>query len=93
MGRHPVEVVVWQGPPVSLIVFVIYISGHIKWVKESICVEELWSVEDLGSVATESNANQVITILERCAAKSIMWANTQGPKFNTAKMDPALFSR
>jgi hypothetical protein len=49
-------------------------------------------VDDLGWVATGSDVNQVITILERCTAKSIEWASRQGLQFDTAKMEAALFT-
>ena len=50
-------------------------------------------VDDLGWVGTGSDVNQVVTILERCAAKSIEWASRQGLQFDTAKTEAALFTR
>ena len=72
MERQPVEAGVPQGSPVSPILFAIYTSGLIKWVEEYISeAEGRSSVDDLGWVATGNDVNQVVTILERCAAKSI----------------------
>jgi len=44
-------------------------------------------------VATGSDVNQVVTILERCAAMSIQWASRRGLQFDTAKTEAALFTR
>jgi ribonuclease HI len=44
-------------------------------------------------VPTGNNVNQVVTILERCAAKSIEWAIRRGIQFDTAKTEAALFTR
>jgi len=93
MERHPVEAGVPQGSPVSPILFVIYTSGLIKWVEEYVSTEGLSFVDDLGWVATGSDVNQVVTILERCAAKSMEWASRRGLQFDTAKTEAALFPR
>ena len=42
---------------------------------------------------TGSDVNHVVTILERCAAKSIEWASRRGLQFDTAKTEAALFMR
>jgi hypothetical protein len=42
-------------------------------------------------VATD--VNHVVSILERCAAKSIEWASRRGLQFDTAKTEAALFTR
>jgi len=84
MERHPVEAGVPQGSPVSPILFAIYTSGLIKWVEEYVSAEGLSFVDDLGWVATGSDVNQVVKILERCAANSIEWASRSGLQFNTA---------
>jgi len=81
MKRHPVEAGVPQGSPVSPILFAIYTSGLIKWVEEYAPAKGLSFVDDLGWVATGSDVNQVVTILERCVAKSIEWANRRGLQF------------
>jgi len=44
-------------------------------------------------VATGSDVNHVVSILGRCAAKSIEWANRRGLLFDTAKTEAALFTR
>jgi hypothetical protein len=94
MERHPVEAGVPQGSPVSPFLFAIYTSGLIRWVEEYVSeAEGLSFVDDLGSVATGRNVNHVVTILERCAAKSFEWASTRGLQFNTAKTEAALFTR
>jgi len=44
-------------------------------------------------VATGNDVNHVVSILERCAAKSIEWASRRGLQFDTAKTKAALFMR
>jgi len=63
--RHPLEAGVPQGSPVSPILFAIYTSGLIKWVEEYVSeAEGLFFVDDLGWVATGSDVNRVVSILE-----------------------------
>jgi hypothetical protein len=45
------------------------------------------------NIAEISDVNQVITILERCAAKSIEWASRQALQFDTSNTDAVLFTR
>jgi hypothetical protein len=76
LERGPVDAGFPQGSPMSPILFVIYTSGLIKWVTEYVSTIEGLSVVDyLGWVAHGSNVNQVVMILEKCAANSIQWAN------------------
>ena len=83
-----------KGPPVSPILFVMYTSGLIKWVEEYVSEAKMPScVDDLGCVATRSHVNHVVSILERCTAKSIEWASRRGLQFTTAKTEAALFTR
>jgi len=49
-------------------------------------------VDDRGTVATGSDINQVVMILERCAAQSIEWAGRQGLHFDTAHTETAPFT-
>ena len=94
MERHPVDAGVPQGSPVSPILFAMYTSGLIKWVEEYVLeTEGLSFVDDLGWVATERDVNHVVSILERCAARSIEWVTRQGLQFDTAKTQAALFMR
>jgi hypothetical protein len=94
MARHPVEAGVPQGSPVSPILFAIYTSGLIKSVKEYVSeAEGLSFVDDLGWVATGCDVNHVVSILERCAAKSIEWVSRRGLQFDTVKTEAALFTR
>jgi len=94
MERHPGEACVLQGSPMSPILFAIYTSGRINWVEEYISeAEGLYIVDDLGWVATRSDVNHVVSILERCAARSIEWASRRVLQFDTAKTDAALFAR
>jgi hypothetical protein len=75
MERNQVEVGVLYRSPASLILFAIHNSGLIKSVEEYVSAAHgPSSVDDLSWVATGRNANQVVTILERCAVKSIEWA-------------------
>jgi len=90
---HPVEAGVPHGSPVSLSLFAIYTSGLIKWVEQYVSEAEVLScVEDLGWVATGSDVNHVVSILERCAARSIVWASRRGLQFHTAKTEAAQFT-
>jgi len=92
MERHPVEAGVPQGSPVSLILFAIYTSGLIKWVEEYVSAEGLSFVEDLSWVAAGRGVNQVIRMLERCAARSIEWGSRRGQRSVSAKTQEALFT-
>jgi len=92
--RHQVEAGVPQGSPVSPISFAIYTSGMIKWVEEYVSQAEGLSIEDYyGWVATGSDVNHVVTILERCTAKGIEWVSRRGLQFDTVKNEAALFTR
>jgi len=57
MERYSLEAVVPLGSPVSPIVFVIYISGFITWIKEYVSAERLTYVDNLGWVATGRDVN------------------------------------
>jgi hypothetical protein len=79
---------------VSPILFAIDSSRLIKLVEESVSeAERLSFVDDLRCVATGNDVNQVVTRLERCAAKSIEWVSRRELQFDTAKMEAALFTR
>jgi len=94
MERRPVETGVPQGSPVSQILIAIYTSGLIKWVEEYVSeAEGLSFVDDLGWVATGNDVNHVVSILERCAARSIEWASRRGLQFDTAKLEEVQFTR
>jgi hypothetical protein len=93
MKRHPVDAGVPHGSPVSPILFVIYTSGLINWVEEYMSeAEGLSIVDDLGWVVTRSDVNNVLSILERCAVKSIECANRGRLHFDTVKTEAALFT-
>jgi len=65
MERHLVEVGVPQGSPVSPILFAIHTPGLIKSVEEYISeAEGLTFKDDLSGVATGSDVNHVVSILE-----------------------------
>jgi len=94
MERQTEEEGVPQSSPVSPSIFVIYTSGIIKWVEEYVSeAQGLSGLDHLGWVATRCDVNHVITISERCAAKSIDWASRRGVQFDTAKTEAALFTR
>jgi hypothetical protein len=86
MERHPVDVGLPQGSPVSLFLIAIYPSGLIQWVKKYISEDK-----GLSWVATSSNVNHHVLILEFCGAKSIEWANRLGLQFDTTKTEAPLF--
>lgn len=44
-------------------------------------------------MATGCNINHVVSIVERCAEKSIKWANGEGLQVDTAKTEAALVTR
>jgi hypothetical protein len=68
LERNAVVAEAPQGSPVSPIIIVIYTTGLIKWVEQYVSAAEEQSLEDgLGWVASGSNVNHVILILERCA--------------------------
>jgi len=91
---HPVEAGVPQGSPVSPILIAIHTAGLIKGVEERVqCIECLSFVDDLGWVATGKDLNQKVRKLEACATESIEWASRRDLQFNTAKTEPALFTR
>jgi len=93
MVRHPVQIRVPQGSPVSLILFAIHTSGLIKCVEEYVAAAEGRSfLDNLGWVATRSDVKQGVAILERCAAKSIEWASRRGQQSNMSKTEAALFT-
>ena len=92
--RHAVEAGVPQGSTVSHMLFAIYTSGLIKWVEEYVSeAEGLSFVDDLSWVSTGHDVNHIVSILERCAAKSIEWASRLVLQFDTAKREAALFTR
>jgi hypothetical protein len=61
-------------------------------VEETVQVEGLSFIDDLGWVATGKDVNQVVERLESCAAESIEWANRRDLQFDTAKTEAALFT-
>jgi len=94
MERRPLEAGVAQGSAVSPILFAMYTSGLIKWVEEYVSeAEGLSFIGDLGWVVTGSDVNHVVSIVERCAAKSIEWASKRGLQFDTARTEVVLFTR
>jgi len=69
-------------------------TEDIKWVEEYVSeAEELSVADNLGWVATGSDVNHVVSILARCAARSIEWASRRGLQFDTAKTEEAQFTR
>jgi hypothetical protein len=93
MERHLVEARVPQGSAVSLILLILYNSALIQCVTEYVSANGLSIVDNLGWLATGSDVNQVVTTIERCTAKSMEWASSQGLQFDTAKTDAVLFTR
>lgn len=68
LERHPVEAVLPQGSPVSLILFAIFMSGFIKSIEERVsAVEGLSFVDDVRWVATGNNVTQVMSKDVACA--------------------------
>jgi len=90
MDRYIVGAVVPHGSPVPPILFAIYTSGLIKCVKQYESeATGLSTLDHLGWVATGSNVNHVVSLLDRCAAKCIKWGRTRGLQFDTAKTEAA----
>jgi len=91
MERYRVEAGVPQGSLVSPILFAFYTSGLIKWVEENVSdAQQLSIVDGLGWVATGSDVYHVVSIIERCAARSIQWGSRRGLQFDTAMTEAAL---
>jgi len=94
LERNRLDAGVPQRSPVSQILFAIYTAGMIKWVEEYISEAEGQSFVDvLGWVATASDVSHTVSILERCAERSIEWDSRQGLQFDNAKTEAALFTR
>ena len=94
MERHPVEAGVPQGSPVLPIILAIYTAELMKSFKEYVSeAEGLFFGDVLSRVARGSDVNHVVSILERCAAKSTEWASRRVRQFDTAKTEAALFTR
>jgi hypothetical protein len=76
MERHPVQSRVLQSSLVSPILFAIYTSGRNTWVEQYPLEAERLSIgDDISWFAIGGNVIHVISILERCEAKSIGWAS------------------
>jgi hypothetical protein len=74
MERQPVEAGVPQGSLVWPIIFAIYTAQLIANV-ERVGAEGLSCVDEIGSIETGRDMNQVVTKLEACAAENLEWAN------------------
>jgi hypothetical protein len=73
--------------------FAIYTTGLIKWVEEYVSESDRLSlVDDVGCMETRSDVYHVVSILDRCPAKSIEWASRRGLPFDSAKREVALFT-
>jgi len=91
MERNQVKAGVMQISPVAPILFAIQTSGLIKWVQEYVVAEGLPYIYHLGRVETGHDVSQVVTTVERCAAKGIVWTNSCRLQFDTGKTDVTLF--
>jgi len=93
MERNPVDAGVLQGLPLSPILLAMHNSGLIEWVEEYVSeAEELFFINNFSWVASGRDVNHIVTILGRCAAKSIDWASRQWIQFNTAMAEVALLT-
>jgi len=91
-----VETGVPQGSPVSLVLFVIYLSGLFDQVekKEDECGSERISfVDDVAWVVEDEDVGECTQQLERCAAETTIWAEKNACRFDIEKMEAMLFTR
>ena len=75
MERHQMEAAVLLGSLVSRNLFAIYSVVLFKSVKGSFSTDRQSLGDDLDWVATTSDVDQVVPILDSGAAKSIPWAS------------------
>jgi len=92
LQSHPVEAGIPQGSPVSQILFTIYTTGLLKWVDKRVQPEGLSFVDDLGWIATGKDVNQVVRKPKAFVVESFKWESRRDLLFDTAKMEPALFT-
>jgi len=92
LKRHSVKAGMPQGSPLSPILFAMHTAGLMQWLEESVQAEGLSVVDDLGWVATGKDMKQVVNTPESCTAEIIEWATRLDLQFNSAKMEPALFT-
>ena len=91
-----VETGVPQGSPVSLVLFVIYLSGLFIRVeeKEEECESEGISfVDDVAWVVEGEDVGECTQRLQRCAAGAQNWAKEQACQFDIEKTKAILFTR
>jgi hypothetical protein len=90
LQSHPVQTVVPQGSPMSLILFAIHTAGLIKWVVERVHADGLSFLDNLGWITLGTDLNQVVTKLEVCVGDHTECASRQDIQFDTAKTEEAL---
>lgn len=93
MVQYHVQASVPQASPVSRILLAIDISEQTKWGEVYVSqAEGISLVDNLRWVATGRNINQVVTMLDRCVAWSIVWASRRGLQFDKNMTEPAQLS-
>ena len=86
------EAGITQGSPVSPILLATHTTGLIQWVEERVQAEGLSLVDGQGWVATGKDLNQVVEILEACAAGNVKWALRRDLQFEAPQMKASHFT-
>ena len=62
---------VLQGSPVSLVLFIIYLSGIFKAIEAKVLIKTLSFVDDIGLIASGSSIQEVTKILKEAGKEAI----------------------
>lgn len=83
-------------PPtlVSLILFAIFVVQLIRWVQERVSRDEgLAFLDSVRQVATQSDENENVRMLQASATVSIDWIDRRERECDTERTEAALFTR
>jgi len=85
-----------QGSPVSLVLFVSYLSGlfgQVQKEEEECGSEGLSFVDDVAWVVEGEDVGECTKRLEKCPAETTIWAKKNACQFDIEKMEAMLFTR
>ena len=89
-----IETGIPQGSPVSLILFLIYISGVFEQVEKKLPGIVLLSfVDDLGFIVSGLSVKEMAKTLEKVGRIVLEWGEKNAVTYDTAKTELVLFSR